>query len=111
MNYIIALTTPIFLTHSTFGVYFFFGGCALFTSVVCIFFMPETKGKRLEDIQAEFRSKVSKVEQNSDVKMNGSGFMTPRTMTSENNDDGTDTYGALGKGKESVTVKAIALEE
>ena len=35
--------------------YFFFGGATLLTVVVCTFFMPETRGKSLEDINASFR--------------------------------------------------------
>jgi Sugar (and other) transporter len=55
MNWIIAFTTPIFLARSTYGVYFFFGSATLLTVVVCAFFMPETRGKSLEDIDASFR--------------------------------------------------------
>ncbi len=55
MNWIIAFTTPIFLARSTYGVYFLFGSTALVTVVVCTFFMPETRGKSLEDIDASFR--------------------------------------------------------
>jgi hypothetical protein len=55
VNWIIAFMTPIFLAHSTYGVYFFFGGAALLTVVVCAFFMPETRGRTLEDIDASFR--------------------------------------------------------
>jgi hypothetical protein len=55
VNWIIAFTTPIFLAHSTYGIYFFFGTAALLTVVVCALFMPETRGKSLEDIDASFR--------------------------------------------------------
>lgn len=55
-----AFTTPIFLNKSSFGVYFMFGSAALITVVVCIFFMPETRGKTLEDIDASFRDKNPK---------------------------------------------------
>lgn len=57
MNWIVAFTTPIFLAHSTYGVYFLFGGASLLVAVVCVFFMPETRGKSLEDIDASFRGK------------------------------------------------------
>ncbi|XMA11980.1 hypothetical protein WAI453_004771 [Rhynchosporium graminicola] len=55
VNWIIAFTTPIFLANSSFGVYFLFGGATLLTVIVCIFWMPETRGKSLEDINSEFR--------------------------------------------------------
>lgn len=54
MNWIIAFTTPIFLAKSTFGVYFLFGSATLLTAIVCVFWMPETRGRSLEDIDAEF---------------------------------------------------------
>ena len=61
MNWIVAFTTPIFLAHSSYGVYFLFGGACLLTVLVCVFFMPETRGKTLEDIDASFRRKSSNV--------------------------------------------------
>jgi hypothetical protein len=32
-----------------------FGGASWFAALVCVFFMPETRGKALEDIDASFR--------------------------------------------------------
>jgi len=43
-NYVIALTTPVFLAKSSYGPYFFFGGCTAFALLVYIFYMPETQG-------------------------------------------------------------------
>ncbi|KAJ6261725.1 Quinate permease [Drechslerella dactyloides] len=43
-NYVIALTTPVFLARSACGPYFFFGGCTAFALLVYIFYMPETQG-------------------------------------------------------------------
>lgn len=57
MNWIIAFTTPIFLAKSSFGVYFLFGSAALLTAIVSVFWMPETRGRSLEDIDAEFSGK------------------------------------------------------
>lgn len=54
MNFLVALTTPIFLAHSTYGVYFLFGGACFVTVLVCFLTMPETKGKSLEEIDAAF---------------------------------------------------------
>ncbi|KAJ7588192.1 general substrate transporter [Mycena floridula] len=50
VNYIIALTTPLFLARSSSGPYFFFGGCSLLSVLVCLMFQPETKGLDLEVI-------------------------------------------------------------
>lgn len=58
-NWIVAFTTPIFLAHSTFGIYFLFGSTSLFTAIVCWFAMPETRGKSLEFIDASFGSHAS----------------------------------------------------
>ncbi|OJD33875.1 mfs sugar transporter [Diplodia corticola] len=53
-NFVVALTTPVFLARSSYGVYFFFGACSLFTSAVCFVAMPETRGRTLETIDASF---------------------------------------------------------
>ncbi|KAH8821422.1 general substrate transporter, partial [Xylogone sp. PMI_703] len=53
-NWVVAFTTPIFLARSTFGVYFFFGASLILTVWVCLFAMPETKGRSLEDIDSSF---------------------------------------------------------
>lgn len=58
MNWIVAFTTPIFLAKSSYGVYFLFGGCLLLTVAVCVFMMPETSGRSLEDIDASFGRKI-----------------------------------------------------
>lgn len=58
-NFLVALTTPVLLAKSSFGAYFLFGGCTLLTAIVCFIFMPETKGKSLNEIEAAFRRKAS----------------------------------------------------
>ncbi|RDW66982.1 general substrate transporter-10 [Coleophoma crateriformis] len=60
VNWIVAFTTPIFLAKSSYGVYFLFGACLLLTVAVCIFIMPETTGRTLEDIDASFGKKLGK---------------------------------------------------
>lgn len=57
-NFLVALVTPTLLQSSSFGAYFLFGGCSLFTAVVCAMFMPETKGRSLDEIEDAFKSKV-----------------------------------------------------
>ncbi|KAL3263752.1 hypothetical protein ABHI18_001482 [Aspergillus niger] len=56
-NFLFALTTPILLSKSGFGAYFFFGGCTLITAFICALFMPETKGRSLDEIEEAFKSK------------------------------------------------------
>ena len=57
-NFLVALTTPILLAKSSYGAYFLFGGCSLFTAIVCFVFVPETKGRSLEEIEEAFRRKT-----------------------------------------------------
>ncbi|MCJ1477007.1 hypothetical protein MMC13_005678 [Lambiella insularis] len=54
-NFLVALATPILLAKSSFGAYFLFGGCTLVTAIVCALFMPETRGKSLDDIENAFK--------------------------------------------------------
>lgn len=54
VNFVVAFTTPVFLQHSSSGIYFMFGAASLLTVVVCATEMPETKGKTLEDIDKAF---------------------------------------------------------
>jgi MFS family permease len=58
-NFLVALITPILLSKSSFGAYFLFGGCSVTTAVVCAFFMPETKGRSLDEIEDAFKSRSS----------------------------------------------------
>lgn len=53
-NWFVAMLTPILLDKSAFGAYFLFGGLAMFTVVVLGAYMPETRGRSLEDIQQAF---------------------------------------------------------
>ncbi|KAF2786693.1 general substrate transporter [Melanomma pulvis-pyrius CBS 109.77] len=53
-NWLVAFATPVFLSKSAFGAYFLFGLLTLGTVVVLSLYMPETKGRSLEDIQAAF---------------------------------------------------------
>lgn len=49
-----AILTPILLDKSAFGAYFLFGGLALGTVLVLAAYMPETRGRSLENIQEAF---------------------------------------------------------
>ena len=58
-NFLGALATPILLARSNFAAYFLFGGCTLLTAIICAAFMPETKGKSLDEIDDVFRFRNS----------------------------------------------------
>lgn len=58
-NWLVAITTPIFLAQSRFGAYFLFAGFCIFTVLVLAAYMPETKGLSLEAIQEAFRQPVT----------------------------------------------------
>lgn len=48
------MVTPILLDNSAYAAYFLFGGLALGTTIVLAAYMPETRGRSLEDIQDAF---------------------------------------------------------
>ena len=58
-NFLVALTTLVLLTKSTYAVDFLFGHCALLTAITCFALMPETKGESLDEIEEAFRRKAS----------------------------------------------------
>ncbi|GAB7353198.1 hypothetical protein MBLNU459_g3721t1 [Dothideomycetes sp. NU459] len=53
-NWLVAITTPIFLANSSFGAYFLFGFFCLGTVLVLAVYMPETRGQSLEAIREAF---------------------------------------------------------
>ena len=57
-NFVVALTTPVLLSRSDSGAYFLWAGCLLLTAVVCAIFMPETKGRSLDEIEMAFRDET-----------------------------------------------------
>ncbi|KAK7955270.1 general substrate transporter [Apiospora saccharicola] len=56
-NFLVALVTPTLLAKTSYGAYFLFGGCTLLTALVCWGFMPETRGRSLDDIDRAFRER------------------------------------------------------
>ncbi|KAI1770161.1 general substrate transporter [Hypoxylon cercidicola] len=54
-NFLVALVTPTLLARSAYAAYFLFGACTLLTAAVCWFFMPETRGLGLGEIEQAFR--------------------------------------------------------
>ncbi|KAI5275739.1 general substrate transporter [Aureobasidium subglaciale] len=90
VNFVVAFTTPVFLQHSSSGIYFMFGAASLLTVVVCATEMPETKGKTLEAIDKAFEH--SDEGQQTSVRMRAlkllrkwqrGRFNQPRAMTEE----------------------------
>ncbi|KAI5250310.1 general substrate transporter [Aureobasidium subglaciale] len=90
VNFVVAFTTPVFLQHSSSGIYFMFGAASLLTVVVCATEMPETKGKTLEEIDKAFEH--SDEGQQTSVRMRAlkllrkwqrGRFNQPRAMTEE----------------------------
>ncbi|KAI0395801.1 general substrate transporter [Xylariaceae sp. FL0594] len=58
-NFLTAFITPIFLAYSASGPYFLFAGFTLFTLVVLLLYMPETRGRSLEAIQESFHPPIN----------------------------------------------------
>ena len=54
-NWLVAMIAPILLDKSAFGAYFLFGALALGTVIVLALYMPETRGRSLENIQEAFK--------------------------------------------------------
>ncbi|AEO70695.1 uncharacterized protein THITE_2122379 [Thermothielavioides terrestris NRRL 8126] len=53
-NFLVALVTPTLLARTSYGAYFLFGSCSVVTALVCWAFMPETRGKSLDEIEQAF---------------------------------------------------------
>ncbi|KAH6682722.1 putative transporter [Halenospora varia] len=54
-NFLVALTTPVLLARSSCAAYFLWGGCTIITAGVCWVWMPETRGRSLEEIEEAFK--------------------------------------------------------
>ncbi|KAI3340658.1 sugar transport protein [Ustulina deusta] len=64
-NFLVALTTPIFIATSTFGAYYFFAFATLLCTVVSAIYMFETKGRTLESIEKRYSEKQASRRQQS----------------------------------------------
>ncbi|KAG1077028.1 hypothetical protein G6F42_025121 [Rhizopus arrhizus] len=53
-NAVIGKVSPIMLATNTIGTYIFFGSWCIAASIFCYAFLPETKGKTLEEINSLF---------------------------------------------------------
>ncbi len=54
-NWLVAMLTPILLESSAHAAYFLFGGMALVNTLILAAYMPETRGRSLENIQEAFQ--------------------------------------------------------
>ncbi|KAH8687326.1 putative MFS sugar transporter [Tricladium varicosporioides] len=61
-NFLVALTTPVLLAKSSYAAYFLWGGCTIVTAGVCWIWMPETRGRSLEEIEEAFKKTGLKAE-------------------------------------------------
>jgi MFS family permease len=59
-NFLVALVTPTLLAKTAYGAYFLFGGCTFLTAIMCILYMPETRGKSLNEIEQAFQKSRGK---------------------------------------------------
>ncbi|KAI8140597.1 general substrate transporter [Fennellomyces sp. T-0311] len=58
MNTVIAKVTPLMITNLTYGTYFFFGSTVFAMTVFTWLFIPETRGRSLEDMEPIFTGPV-----------------------------------------------------
>ncbi|KAI0593132.1 sugar transport protein [Biscogniauxia sp. FL1348] len=59
-NFVVALTTPVFIATSSFGAYYFFAFCTMFCTLMSALFMFETKGRTLESIEKKYSEKQAR---------------------------------------------------
>ncbi|KAI4217059.1 MAG: hypothetical protein LQ351_000367 [Letrouitia transgressa] len=57
-NWIVALITPILLARSSCGAYFLFGSLTLFTGLVCLVYMPESRGRSIDTVHRSFEQSL-----------------------------------------------------
>ncbi|KAJ5773028.1 hypothetical protein N7457_007924 [Penicillium paradoxum] len=57
-NFFVAFVCPILLDKSVPSAYFLFGGCTAVATIVSFFYMVETKGKSLAEIERAFKARI-----------------------------------------------------
>ncbi|KAJ5263146.1 hypothetical protein N7478_010751 [Penicillium angulare] len=57
-NFFVAFICPILLDKSVPSAYFLFGGCTAAATIVSFFYMVETKGKSLAEIERAFKTRI-----------------------------------------------------
>ena len=60
-SFIISRTTPYMITSLGYGAYMFFGALMIVMGIWAYFFIPETKGKTLEEMEALFGAPIAQV--------------------------------------------------
>jgi len=60
MNWVVAITAPVFLAESSYGIYFLYGMLSLALVVILAAMAPETRNVPLEDIQENFHMPIHK---------------------------------------------------
>ncbi|KAK9759385.1 hypothetical protein K7432_017716 [Basidiobolus ranarum] len=63
-NFIIALVVPPLINSISWGLYIIFGACGVLMFLFVYFFVPETKGKSLEQIDHMFGGRTNIDEKN-----------------------------------------------
>lgn len=58
MNATIAKVTPIMISEITYGTYFFFGCCAVLMGTFTFLWVPETRGRSLEEMEQVFGGSI-----------------------------------------------------
>ena len=53
-NFFVAFITPVLLAKSNSGIYFLFSGALIFTLSIIVVYMPETRGRDLENMGEAF---------------------------------------------------------
>jgi sugar porter (SP) family MFS transporter len=56
MNAIIGKVTPIMIAKISYGTFFFYGACCVVMGAIVLFFLPETKGRTLEEMDEIFEN-------------------------------------------------------
>ena len=85
-NFTVAMITPVLLDKSAYGAYFLFGGLAVGTVLVLGAYMPETRGRSLEDIQNAFHHTGPDVR--SIARRVGRWFSSSQSVHSSSGSDG-----------------------
>ncbi|KAI1463019.1 putative MFS sugar transporter [Daldinia caldariorum] len=109
-NFLVAICTPILLEASAFGAYFLFGGLAMATVAVLALYMPETRGRSLENIQEAFHrpSAVSSLTQL--LQPLGFGARRRTHQTAHEPTAGEETELEPIDATEAVAASAISVE-
>ena len=74
VNFVVALTAPVFLRRSPSGPYFLYGVATLLAVGLCCW-IPETKGRSLEEVEGLWEKKTTEVAVEGEGEVSGLGEM------------------------------------